>query len=146
MRHASERPIPVIKITIPTATPIELERRRSCLSVFVQSGVHPCEAAEAVCQLEASGFDPALELTAVEDKVVSAWLQAEQSAIAAVWSEWGLERLRPTNANMELITAPETPLTERAAALSMIRAYIKATDGVGVELGGVFKAGVTQVG
>ncbi|MGI6854380.1 hypothetical protein [Mesorhizobium sp. 1B3] len=138
MRHASERPIPVIKITIPTATPAELERGvEAALSVFVQSGIHPCQAAEAVYKLEGwdvSGFDPALELTEAEDEMVSAWLQAGQSAIAAACSEWEPERQRPLNANMELIIDPETQLAERDAALSTIRAYIKATDGAGEEL------------
>lgn len=138
MRHASERPVPAIKITIPTATPAELERGvEAALSVFVQSGVHPYEAADAVYKLEGwdvSGFDPALELTEAEDKMVSVWLQAGQSAIAAACSEWGSERQKPLNANMELIIDPETQLAERAAALSMIRAYVKATTGDGEEL------------
>jgi hypothetical protein len=138
MKHASERPIPVIKITIPTATPEELDRGvDAALSVFVQSGVLPFEAAEAVFKLEgwdASGFDPAMELTDEEDKIVSTWLQAEQSAIAAACAEWGPERQRPTNAKMELIADPETQLVDRAAALSMMRAYVKATDGASEQL------------
>ena len=138
MRHASERPIPVIKITIPTATTEELERGAgAALSVFAQFRVHPYEAAAAVYKLEgwdASGFDPAYELTAAEDEMVTAWLQVHRSAVAAACSEWGPDRPRPPNADMELIIDPETQLIDRAAALSTIRAYVKLTDGTSDEL------------
>lgn len=120
-----------LKISIPKATPDELQRGlEEAMAVFRNAGINPQDAATGIyaraCYDDQYPTGP--EVSDAEWAAADAWDDADAAALEAAcagWREAG--RHVPETARLELVTDPATQLVDRAAALAMLRAKIEGS-------------------
>ncbi|MCT2580963.1 hypothetical protein P3C33_27910 [Mesorhizobium sp. P16.1] len=131
MRHERiEREFPLMKISIPKATPDELQRGLdAAIAVFRRADVDPQDAADGVSIREGwdiAGFSEQFDISDQEMEAAAIWDAADTAAVDAAcagWDETG--RQRPESAHLQLITSPATQLVDRDTALAMLRSRVR---------------------
>ena len=111
-----------LKLSIPTATKVEVERGLGrCLRCVCQSRRPPRDCRSDAFELEGwdvRGFEGDIPDGAFEAALV--WGQAERAAEEAACAGWSEERL-PPEVNLALVFDPETQFADRDTALAMLR-------------------------
>jgi hypothetical protein len=131
MRHERiEREFPLMKISIPKATPDELQRGLdAAFAVFRHAGVDPQDAADGVSireSLDIAGFSDQFDISDQEMEAAAIWDAADTAAVDAACAGWDEKgRQRPESAHLQLITSPATQLVDRDTALVMLRSRVR---------------------
>lgn len=131
MRHERiEREFPLMKISIPKATPDELQRGLdAAIAVFRRAGVDPQDAADGVSIREGwdiAGFSEQFDISDQEMEAAAIWDAADTAAVDAACAGWDEEgRQHPESAHLQLITSPATQLVDRDTALVMLRSRVR---------------------
>jgi len=122
----------VIKISVPTANPAELQRGlEAAAAVFKERNVDPRDGADGLFALEGydlSGFDPTDAPSDAEWAAIEAWQRAGEAALEAVCRDWSADRKRPDSARLQVIIH-EAQTVDRATALTRLRALAGAEAG-----------------
>lgn len=131
MRVSDPQGHPILKVTIPGATPDELGRGlAAAMAVFIEAKVDPADAAAGAFEREGwdiSGFEDEIDDAALNDAEV--WDRAHTAALNAITSGWHERRRERASVRLQLITDPEVQLADRKTALEMLRVRARAEDG-----------------
>ncbi|RWG40279.1 MAG: hypothetical protein EOQ63_29555 [Mesorhizobium sp.] len=131
MRHERiEREFPLMKISIPRATPDELQSGLdAAIAVFRRAGVDPQDAADGVSIREGwdiAGFSEQFDISDQEMEAAAIWDAADTAAVYAACAGWNEKgKQRPESAHLQLITSPATQLVDRDSALVMLRSRVR---------------------
>jgi hypothetical protein len=116
-----------IKISIPRATPEELQRGiQAAMQVFRDAGVQPAAAAEGRFRREAwdiGGFRNR-DITNAHLVAAAIWDQADTAALDAACADWDEDR-KPQSADLEIVFDPEAQLADRPTAVDALRQIAK---------------------
>ncbi|WP_442579116.1 hypothetical protein ACSBOB_26915 [Mesorhizobium sp. ASY16-5R] len=112
-----------IKISIPRATPEELQRGvAAAMQVFRDARVKPAAAAEGRFRREAwdiGGFRNR-DITNAHLAAAAVWDRADTAALEAACAGWD-EDCKPQSADLEIIVDPEAQLADRPTAVNALR-------------------------
>ncbi|MCO5067000.1 MAG: hypothetical protein M9924_21780 [Rhizobiaceae bacterium] len=131
MRHERiERNFPVVKISIPKATPNELQRGEdAAIAVFSRAGISPAQAADGISLREAwdiAGFPDDFDISDQDMDNASVWDEADHAAVKAACAQWAQQgRSPPLSAHLQLVTDPATQLVDRTTALALLRSRVE---------------------
>jgi hypothetical protein len=113
-----------LKLSVPTATPKEVERGlQAALAMFERAGINPNDAASG--HFEREGWDArdfqgriaASDLTSAQ-----VWDAAEEAARNAACADWPAHRIKEVH--LQIVTDPEAQLADRDTALKMLRRMV----------------------
>ena len=118
-----------IKISVPRATPEELQRVvEAAMTVFRTANVHPMTAATGLFRLEAIDTGADVEISDDEAAAAMIWGEADAAALETACAGWEGRR-KPQSANMEIIVYPHAQLADRQKAMVELRKTAKIHPG-----------------